>query len=138
MLHYCRMGHVNDIYSILRKVSFALALHKTTFTYRHPMLGATTYSTYSTFGNHDDSRNNTTTALALQIEDHAVVRIPLCIPQQPWGALPESVLNSKQNYLPRPERRVCPRAITSDHTVLTHHRRSWTIPRTDLLTGLVS
>jgi hypothetical protein len=50
------------------------------------------------------------------INHHAVIRTPLCIPQQPWKPSPKSVLNSKQNYLPRLGKRVRPGSITSDLT----------------------
>ena len=69
------------------------------------------------------------------INHHAVIRTPLCIPQQPWKPSPKSVLNSKQNYLPRLGRRVCPDPLPRIIPCSTH-LLAWVIQRTSLLTNL--
>lgn len=69
------------------------------------------------------------------INHHAVIRTPLCIPLQPWKSWPKSVLNSKQNYLPRLGRRVCPDSLPRIIPCSTH-LRAWIIQRTSLLTNL--
>jgi hypothetical protein len=71
--------------------------------------------TNSTLSNHDDVTNNTINSpwtlkiTLLETTLHSTTAL---------GDYLESVLNSKQNYLPRSEKRVCPRTIALDRSAL--------------------
>lgn len=83
---------------------------------------------------HDDNlANNTTTISGIAI--HQSSRRHQITALHSSTASSKSVLNSKQNYLPRLGRRVCPDPLPRIIPCSTH-LRAWIIQRTSLLTNL--
>ena len=107
------MRHVDGVCLVWSKVSRAMALVIIKFTQRHPCCWAAGHHYQSTTEQQPEPQK---TILSPSLNHHAVIRTPLCIPQLPWKPSPKSVLNSKQNYLPRLGKRVRPGSITSDLT----------------------
>ena len=120
MLACCSMRHVDGVCLVWSKVSRAMALVIIKFTQRHPCCWAAGHHYQSTTAQQPQPRKQYYHRLWIlpSFNHHAVIRTPLCIPQQPWEPSPKSVLNSKQNYLPRLGKRVCPEPTTLDHSLL--------------------